>query len=110
MWRSAAALLAALALAAPVGAQERDVLRAADSLRAAGQVEAALRVLEERLTSRPDDVDARWRAARAAVSLGILATGTEVENRWYRLGSEHADRVLAAHPDHADALRWAVAA
>lgn len=114
MRRSGALLLLlglTAALARPVAAQTvaADVARA-DSLLMAEQVESALGLLEARLAAAPDDFEARWRAARAAVWLGVLATGTELENRWYRRGVEHAARAIAARPDDPSALQWVVAA
>jgi len=81
----------------------------ADRLLGAGEVRTSLELLEARLASHPDDFEAQWRAARAAVYMGILATGTDIENAWYRRGVVHADRALALRPDDPDALRWAVA-
>jgi tetratricopeptide (TPR) repeat protein len=85
-------------------------LARADSLVFADRTEEALAALEERLARAPADFAARWRAARAAVFLGFLASGTDEENRWFRLGAEHADHALEARPDHPEALRWALAA
>jgi tetratricopeptide (TPR) repeat protein len=82
----------------------------ADNLMAGGNIEASLDLLETYLESHPNDFEARWRAARAAVYMGILATGTEIENRWYRRGIAHADRALAERPDDLEALRWDIAA
>ncbi len=75
-----------------------------------GDARAALSLLEQYLEAVPDDFEARWRAAMAAVALGIEATGTEIENEWFRRGMAHADLALAAQPDHPDALRASVAA
>lgn len=86
------------------------VIERADSLLRAERVEDALLVLEQRLREQPDDFDARWRAARAALYLGVLASGTDVENRWFRQAVDHAERALAARPDDREALRWALAA
>jgi tetratricopeptide (TPR) repeat protein len=82
----------------------------ADALLAAEQVREALQRLEARLARVPSDREARWRAARAAVYLGILATGTEVENGWFRRGAAHADQLRAVAPDDVEGMRWALAA
>ena len=82
----------------------------ADALLAAEQVREALERLEARLARVPTDREARWRAARAAVYLGILATGTDIENGWFRRGAAHADRLLAAAPEDLEGMRWALAA
>ena len=75
-----------------------------------GDAVGALDLLERYLEAVPDDFEARWRAAMAAVAVGIVATGTEIENRWYRRGMAHGDLALAARPDDFDALRASVAA
>jgi tetratricopeptide (TPR) repeat protein len=85
-------------------------LARADSLLQAERAEDALAALEEHLEDAPADFDARWRAARAAVFLGFLASGTEEENRWFRRGAEHAELALQVKPDDPQALRWALAA
>jgi Flp pilus assembly protein TadD len=82
----------------------------ADALLDAEQVREALERLEARLARVPTDREARWRAARAAVYLGILATGTDVENGWFRRGAAHADQLRAAAPDDLEGMRWALAA
>ena len=87
-----------------------DAIARADSLLGAERVEDALAALDARLSDDPADFEARWRAARAAVYLGILASGTEIENGWFRRGAEHAQQALAQRPDHPEALRWALAA
>jgi tetratricopeptide (TPR) repeat protein len=82
----------------------------ADSLVLADRTEDALAALEQHLERAPTDFEARWRAARAAVFLGFLASGTDEENRWFRRGADHADRALGDRPDHPEAVRWALAA
>jgi len=93
----------------PVAKAIANVAERADHLLDAGQVRESLELLEARLASHPDDFESRWRAARAAVYMGILAQGTEIENKWYRRGMEHADLALAARPNDENALRWAIA-
>lgn len=81
-----------------------------DTLLSSERIEARLRALEARLDGEPEAFDARWQAARDAVWLGILASGTDEENRWFRRGLGHAERALAQRPDDPEALRWALAA
>ena len=105
--------LSAQAAAEPSEVASRDaaeMLERNDAMVASGRIEEALHELEAQLANDPSDFEARWRAARAAVYLGILATGTDIENGWYRKGAEHADRALAQRPDDHEALRWALAA
>jgi tetratricopeptide (TPR) repeat protein len=92
------------------GAAPDPALARADSLVFADRIEEALAALEERLERTPTDFGARWRAARAAVFLGFLASGTDEENRWFRQGAAHAERALQDRPDDVEALRWALAA
>jgi hypothetical protein len=106
----AAAAQSSQAAAAALDPTPDPGLARADSLVFADRAEEALAALEGRLARAPADFDARWRAARAAVFLGFLASGTDEENRWFRRGAEHAERALEGRPDDAEALRWALAA
>ena len=74
-----------------------------------GDAVESLRLLEGLLANTPDDVGARWRAARASVALGIIANGEELENRWYRNGIAHADEALRLDSANSEVMRWAVA-
>lgn len=95
----------------PVGLRPSlSVVERADRSMEGGDAVGALDLLEQYLEAVPDDFGARWRAGMAAVALGIVATGTEIENRWYRRGMAHSDLALAARPDDFDALRASVAA
>ncbi len=89
---------------------ERTLLARADSFLESRDLHASLGLLDPRLARDPDDLAARWRAARAAVYSGILAKGERAQNEWYRKGMAYADRVLGLHPDDPHALRWALAA
>lgn len=73
-------------------------LERADSLFAAGAVLESLDLVEARLGAAPSDFEARWRAARGALVLGILASGTEVENAWFRRAVAHAERAVDLRP------------
>ncbi len=94
----------------PVPRPMPTVVERADRLLDAGNVRGSLDLLEARLAADPADFESRWRAARAALYLGILATGTNVETTWYRRAMAHADTALAERPNDVNALRWAVAA
>lgn len=82
----------------------------ADTLLSSERIEERLRALEARLEREPEAFEVRWQAARDAVWLGVLASGTDEENRWFRRGADHAERALAQRPDDPEALRWALAA
>ena len=81
----------------------------ADRLLDSGAVRASFDLLAAHLTAEPDDFDARWRAARAAVFLGIMAGDARAGASWYRIGVAQADSALRMRPDDRDALRWEVA-
>jgi tetratricopeptide (TPR) repeat protein len=85
------------------------VVQRADRAYWEGDATESLRLLGGLLANTPDDIDARWRAARASVALGVIANGDELENRWYRHGIAHSDRALLLDSLNADVLRWAVA-
>ena len=74
-----------------------------------GDAVESLRLVEGLLANTPDDVGARWRAARASVALGIIANGEELENRWYRHGIAHADEALRLDSVNVEVRRWTVA-
>jgi len=86
------------------------LLDRADALIAEGEGAEALTRLEEYLIAIPHDAEARWRAAKAAVLVGLLSPILIEARPWYRKGIAHADTVLEAVPDHPDALRWSMVA
>ena len=90
-------------------AESPSVLERADRSYWGGDAVESLRLLEGLLATTPDNADARWRAARASVALGIIANGEELENRWYRHGIAHADEALRLDSVNAEVIRWAVA-
>ncbi len=109
------------ATVSPASGQERPIqvdparpmptpVERADNLMAGGDVRASFDLLEGYLQSHPEDFEARWRAARAAVYMGILSNRHVIENTWYRRGISQAERALKQHPDDLKALRWTVAA
>lgn len=115
-WIALAAGVLAAALAAPTSASgaawgegNPEWIARADSLLERGEAAAAIAWLDGVIDSAPDDPAARWRAARAAYQMGILASEAPAQNAWFRLGVDHAIRALEAAPDDPDALRWAVA-
>ena len=81
----------------------------ADRLLDSGAMRASFDLLAAHLGAEPDDFDARWRAARAAVFLGITAGDPRAGVTWYRIGIAQADSALRMRPDDRDGLRWAVA-
>jgi tetratricopeptide (TPR) repeat protein len=93
----------------PTGGGAGDAVSRADSLFEADHPLDALDLLEAYLGRRPSDYDARWRAARAAVVLGIMAGDEAGEQRWLGRGIRHAQEAVARRPDGIDGLYWLVA-
>ena len=85
------------------------VVERADRAYWAGDAAESLRLMEGWLENAPGDVDARWRAARASVALGIIANGAALEARWFRNGIAHSDEALRLDSTHVEVQRWAVA-
>ena len=85
------------------------VVERADRAYWGGDAVESLRLAEGLLANTPNDVDARWRAARASVALGIIATGEELENHWYRHAIVHAGEALRLDSTNVEVKRWAVA-
>ena len=88
------------------GASPAALLASAEALYEAGDASAAFAVIERQLRDAPDDYEARWKAARAAVSIGLLRPTEDEQNAWYRVGIEHGEAALRIRPDGVDALYW----
>jgi tetratricopeptide (TPR) repeat protein len=88
--------------ASPIGA--------ADALYFSGRPREAFEVLADHLERDPRDYEALWRAARAAVVLGIAEEGIERQNDWLDPAIELGDRAVAERPDGIDGLYWRSAA
>ena len=82
---------------------------AADSLFFAMDPLSAFRRLEVRVEVAPDDYEARWRAARAALVLGVMADAGELKAGWLRVGAYHAEEALALRPNDVEAMAWLAA-
>lgn len=120
-----AAVGAALAAGRPVGAQavpaqetarpdpasaDKTAAEISDSLLAEGDSEASYSVLVARLGLVADDYEARWRATRAALGLGIMAPDKETRRRWLREADAHGRELLRLRPQDPEAMAWAAAA
>jgi tetratricopeptide (TPR) repeat protein len=77
-----------------VGDQEHTALRPRE----------ALETFEAVLESRPDEYDALWRAAREAVSVGMLAQDDGAP--WFDQAVAHARKAVAAKPDGVEGHEW----
>lgn len=116
-WIAVLGLLAASPLAGqgPTAMPEvrvltRSTTEAADSLFDAFAPGLALELLEGHLQGRPDDAEARWRAARAGLVAGILAADPDRKAALIARAAEHGEAAVALRPDGLDELYWAAAA
>jgi tetratricopeptide (TPR) repeat protein len=82
----------------------------ADLLYFEGDALASLELLKAPLAAVPDDYDVLWRAARAAVILGVAEEGSRPQNRWLDPAMELGDRAVAVRADGIDGLYWRGAA
>jgi len=93
----------------PVEALARSAVEEADSLFDALDARAALDRLRIRLEVAPDDFEARWRAARAALAFAVMTSRGAERANLLREGEAHADHALAVRPDHIESLNWSAA-
>ena len=114
----AGALLLAGTLVAPAAAQpapapypgaREAALARAEALYAGRKPEEAMEVLEERLAAAPDDYQARWQAARAALSAGLLLETEEEQNPRFRRGIAHGEAATALDPEGVEGIYWLLA-
>ena len=82
----------------------------ADALYFSGDPRASFALLDEYLKISPDEYEVLWRAARAAVILGVSQDGSRPQNRWLDPAMELAERAVALDPDGVDGLYWRGAA
>ncbi|MSR35598.1 MAG: tetratricopeptide repeat protein [Gemmatimonadetes bacterium] len=59
---------------------------------------------------RPGSYEARWKAARAAVSLGLLAGDRDEGKRWLERASADGTAAVRIDPNGTDGLYWLIAA
>jgi tetratricopeptide (TPR) repeat protein len=106
------ALVATLpgALAAQPVAHLGGSLPQADLLYFAGKPREAFAVLERHIELHAHDYEALWRAARAAVLLGLAEETIERQNAWLDPGIVLGDRAVAERPTGLDGLYWRGAA
>lgn len=78
-----------------------------DMLYLAGEPRQAFDVLEAYLAADSTDYDALWRAARAAVVLGIEADGgSSDQNQWLDPAMALSERAVQVRPDGVDGRYW----
>jgi tetratricopeptide (TPR) repeat protein len=85
-------------------------LATGDSLFFSMEPLASFRRLEARVEIAPSDYEARWRAARAALILGVIEEDRERTGRWLRIAVQHASEARRLRPDNVDAIAWLAAA
>jgi len=88
----------------------RPATEVSDSLFTAMQPRAAYDVVAASLEARPESYEGQWRAARAALVLGVLADSEEAKRMWFEAGDVHADAALAADSAGIDGLYWSAGA
>lgn len=80
-----------------------------DDLFFGGRPAGAYQRLELRIERDSADVEARWRAARAALNLGILEDREELEEQWFVVAGDHGEVAASLRPDDTEVLYWAAA-
>lgn len=93
----------------PVEALVRSTVETADSLFDALDAQSALDRLRIRLEGAPNDFEARWRAARAALALAVMTRRGPDRVTLLREGEAHGEHALSARPNHKEALIWSAA-
>jgi tetratricopeptide (TPR) repeat protein len=68
----------------------------------------SLAVYEWIVEREPKNYEALWKTARETVVMGLLAHGSETENRWFMKAEEYARRATEVEPDGIDGLQWLV--
>lgn len=81
-----------------------------DSLYFAAQPSLALSILEDRLSAGLDHAQLRWRAARAAIAMGMLVPDGPERRTSYDRALQHARRGLELAPADLGARYWLAAA
>jgi tetratricopeptide (TPR) repeat protein len=81
-----------------------------DSLLFAGDSEGSYAVLVARLGVFPDDFEARWRATRGALGLGIMGADADTRRHWLQEADAQGRALLQLRPDDPEAMAWAAAA
>lgn len=111
-----ATLLLSVGVASPASAQSAwgmghdPRLVRAEELHFEHRAAESLELLEGVVEKEPANYEALWRAAREAVVMGLLAHGTEIENRWFMRGEDFARRAVELDPDGIHGLNWLMSA
>lgn len=101
--------LLAVSTGAPVASQSSTFggpVAEADMLYRAGDPRLSLERLQAHLETDSTDYDALWRAARAAVVIGIEEEDNRVQNGWLDPALDYASRAADERPGDIDGLYW----
>ncbi len=88
----------------------RSAAAIADSLFDAMEPHAAYDVVAAFVERRPGNYAEQWRAARAALVLGVLSESEDEKRAWFEAGNAHATAALAADSAGVDGLYWSAGA
>lgn len=83
-----------------------EMIRQGDSLHESLEPAGALEVLQRALESEPESYPALWRAAREAVSLGMLAPEGDAQKERYRQAESFAREAVKVTPDDPEGHHW----
>lgn len=103
-------MLAALPLVGRAQPSSSDAVVGADELYFAGSPLGAYELLTAHLEANPTDYEALWRAARAAVVVGVVKEGITAQNEWLDPAIVLGDRAVAERAEGVDGLYWRGAA
>lgn len=99
-------LLAVAPAAASGQFMELDPIAEADRLYLAGHLAPALDLLERQIEADSADAAALWRAARAAVVMGIAEEGSRNQNLWLDPAIGWANRAVELDPANLETIYW----
>ena len=74
------------------------------------QVMESLQLFEDVIDGSPENYEPLWAAARAAIALGLLSRGREIQNQWYQTGESYARRATEVEPEGLVGLYWLLSA
>lgn len=72
----------------------------------AGDPALSYAILEEHLAADSSNYEALWRAARAAVVVGVELEGTREQNHWLDPAIRLSERAVMVRPDGIDGIYW----
>lgn len=82
------------------------VIARSDMAYMAGDPALSYSILEAQLATDSTEYEVLWRAARAAVIVGIEQEGTRVQNYWFDPAIRLSERAVTLKPDGVDGIYW----